>query len=125
MKKYSKQREAIMQALCATDMHPTAADVYRMVKESIPNISLGTVYRNLTDLKQSGKIAGIMCDGVERFDGKTFAHLHLHCDKCQKIYDLMLKEPDFSDIAKENGFSVSNTVLLLNGVCKNCKNNNG
>ncbi len=124
MKNYSKQREAIMQVLTATDTHPTAAEVYSAVKKMIPNISLGTVYRNLTDLKQSGEIIGFMCNGVERFDGKAFTHLHLHCECCEKIYDVMLEKSPFSDIVKEKGFSVNNSVLLLNGVCENCKKKN-
>ena len=88
MKNYSKQREAILNALRSTDTHPTAAQVYAMVKKELPNISLGTVYRNLDALTQSGDILGISVgDGNTHFDGDSSHHLHLHCNKCGKISD--------------------------------------
>ena len=70
MKNFSRQREEIIRVLRSTDTHPTAAWVYSKVKEAIPNISLGTVYRNLAALSVSGEILSLSVgDGFEHFDG--------------------------------------------------------
>ena len=73
--KYSRQRESIIQYLSATHSHPTADMVYMHVKEEFPNISLGTVYRNLNLLADIGEIIKIPTpDGGDRFDGRTDSH---------------------------------------------------
>ena len=75
--KYSRQRESIIQYLSATHSHPTADMVYMHVKEEFPNISLGTVYRNLNLLVETGEICKIHCgDGADHFDGNTSDHYH-------------------------------------------------
>ena len=89
MKKYSRQREAILKVLCSTDTHPTANQVYDRVRETIPNISLGTVYRNLTLLTEMGEIMKITTgEGADRFDTNVQRHHHFICTSCQSVYDL-------------------------------------
>ena len=88
MKNYSRQRETILQVLHSTDTHPTASAVYNEVRKVIPNISLGTVYRNLAALSEEGVILSLSVgDGYEHFDGNSAPHAHLHCKRCGKIYD--------------------------------------
>ncbi|MBQ8648875.1 MAG: transcriptional repressor [Clostridia bacterium] len=124
MKNYSRQREAILTVLRSTDTHPTASKVYHKVREIIPNISLGTVYRNLAQLKESGEIISVnVGDGFEHFDGNAKPHIHMHCKKCSAIIDVMLNEDVISDAAQKNGFVPENMVLVINGLCKTCNQN--
>ena len=81
MKNYSRQREVILNVIRSTNTHPTASWIYNKSREQLPNISLGTVYRNLSGLVQSGDILSInVGDGQEHYDGDISAHLHLHCE---------------------------------------------
>ena len=78
MKNYSRQREAILEIVSASHSHPTAAQVYAAVKEKIPNISLGTVYRNLAQLSQNGDILMLSVgEGCERYDGNVTSFMSL------------------------------------------------
>ena len=122
MKNYSRQREAIINVLRSTNTHPTAAWIYEHVREQIPNISLGTVYRNLAALSQSGDILSIhVGDGQEHYDGDNKVHLHLHCKSCGVIKDLSLSYDPLSDLAEKEGFETETAVYLLCGTCKQCK----
>ena len=89
--KYSRQRESIKHFLMTTKEHPTADEVYMHVKRDFPNISLGTVYRNLnllTDIGEASKIS--TPDGGDRFDGRTEPHNHFLCTRCGRLLDLDL-----------------------------------
>lgn len=122
MKNYSRQREAILSVLRSTDTHPTAAWVYNRVKEQIPNISLGTVYRNLAELQKNGEIISLSVgDGHDHFDGDNSAHIHLHCKACGKIYDAAEENDYLADLAEQNGFLPESSVCVVYGICKNCK----
>lgn len=122
MKNYSRQREAILSVLRSTDTHPTANWVYNKVKEQIPNISLGTVYRNLAELQKSGEIISLSVgDGHDHFDGDCSAHIHLHCKICGKIYDIAEESDYLAARAEQNGFMPEASVCIVYGICKNCK----
>lgn len=121
MKHYSKQREAILLAVKSTDIHPTAFEIYKSVKGIIPNISLGTVYRNLSDLVKSGEIISLSVgDGTEHYDGDISAHLHLHCKKCGKIVDVPMKHSFAAKLAMENGFITESEIHIVYGLCNDC-----
>lgn len=121
MKNYSRQREAILQVLRSTDTHPTAAAVYEEVRKIIPNISLGTVYRNLAELSADGTVLSLSVgDGYEHFDGDASPHAHLHCKKCGRIFDARLEHDYLADIAEDNGFESKTTVYMVYGVCGEC-----
>ena len=125
MKNYSKQREAILEALRCTDTHPTANWIYEKVRETLPNISLGTVYRNHSDLSKSGEILSLhVADGLEHFDYVKKSHAHLHCKVCGAIWDAELKDDHLRRLSEENGFTAENTVYVVYGICKNCKTKN-
>ena len=120
--KYSRQREALLKLLRSTDSHPTADWLYQRLKEEYPNISLGTVYRNLAALSEEGVILSLSVgDGYEHFDGNSAPHAHLHCKRCGKIYDAPLKQDILSGTAKENDFSSETTVYIVYGVCSKCR----
>ena len=125
MKNFSRQREEIIRVLRSTDTHPTAAWVYSKVKEAIPNISLGTVYRNLAALSVSGEILSLSVgDGFEHFDGNAAPHAHLHCRSCGKIFDAPVHGDPLADIARANGFEPEPSVYIEYGVCEKCKKTN-
>ncbi|MBR4072489.1 MAG: transcriptional repressor [Clostridia bacterium] len=125
MKNYSRQREAILNVLRSTDTHPTAAEVYERVREIIPNISLGTVYRNLDALSASGDILSISVgDGNNHFDGDNSHHLHLNCRFCGKIVDAHFDKTTLDTVAQQKGFTPETLVCVVYGICSDCKNQN-
>ncbi len=121
MANYSKQREAILNELQGRCDHPTAAQVYEGVRKVIPNISLGTVYRNLASLVESGEILSVTVgDGKEHFDGDKSFHLHLHCKCCGAIIDSRVESDKIKDLANFDGFVPETSVCVVYGLCKNC-----
>ena len=122
MKNYSRQREAILRVLKNSKSHPTAMQVYNEVKKEIPNISLGTVYRNLATLNAHGDIISIAVgDGNEHYDGDISPHIHLRCRCCGGIEDLVLASDPASVLAKESGFDSETSVYIVYGRCKQCR----
>jgi Fur family peroxide stress response transcriptional regulator len=122
--KYSRQREAIKEYLLQTKEHPTADTVYMSIRESHPNISLGTVYRNLNLLVKKGEVLKINgMDGSDHFDGNTNHHYHFICLKCQSILDLEMETIDhIKDIAnKDFPGKVEGYVTYFYGTCQSCK----
>jgi len=125
MRNYSKQREAILTVLRETDTHPTANWIYAKVRETIPNISLGTVYRNLSELSQNGEIISLnVGDGYEHFDYDTTPHAHLHCKKCGCIHDARLEYDPLAELSEKMGFTPDTTIYVAYGICQNCKTTN-
>lgn len=124
--KYSRQREAIKDFLCNSCEHPTADTVYLSVKQEFPNISLGTVYRNLNLLAELGDAIKITTpNGGVHFDGRTAPHYHFLCKNCGKVIDLNLEELKcINDAAGENfdGVIESHSMMFY-GTCKDCKKN--
>ena len=123
MKNYSKQREAILNVLCSTYTHPTAGEIYHRVRQVIPNISLGTVYRNLAALSEAGEILSISVgDGYEHFDGNNAPHIHLHCRECSAIIDAPLADDLIANAAAAKGFKPETSIYVVYGVCSDCLN---
>ena len=120
----SKQKEAIFRVLKGATSHPTAAWVYERVRKEIPNISLGTVYRNLKLLKQERMISELDLTGtLSRFDGEAQSHYHFRCEQCGYIFDVdepVNKESD-KRLAQKTGFKVSYHRLEFRGLCKDCQ----
>lgn len=123
--KYSRQRESIMKYLLATKEHPTADMVYLHMKKEFPNISLGTVYRNLNVLTDIGEATKIPApDGGDRFDGTVMPHNHFFCTNCRKVLDLDLDMSNIEQINKAasqnfDGMIESSTIIFL-GKCSDC-----
>lgn len=88
-KRFSKQREMIYRAVAESREHPTAEMVYQWLKPANPNLSLGTVYRNLNLLSEEGILIR-MPFPVERYDACTEPHNHLRCEDCGRVIDLEL-----------------------------------
>ena len=121
--KYSRQRESIKEFLNSSCNHPTADTVYMNVKQEYPNISLGTVYRNLNLLTDLGEAIKITTpNGGVHFDGRTAPHYHFCCNDCGEVIDLHLEElPSINKTAGENfnGLIESHSVMFY-GTCENC-----
>ncbi|MCI8992533.1 MAG: transcriptional repressor [Eubacterium sp.] len=127
MLKYSKQREAIKNYLLVHRTHPTAETVYTALKDEFPNISLGTVYRNLSLLADIGEIQKLHIDnGADRFDGNLSPHYHAICKTCGKVDDIPLENTDF--INQLAGIHYDGTVqehrIYFYGQCSECSKNN-
>lgn len=123
MIKYSRQRESIQRCLMNRCDHPTAETIYLSIKEEFPNISLGTVYRNLSQLVERGEILKLSTGvGPDRFDGKTTPHYHFQCRNCGCVMDLEMKpEFDLNALASENftGTIEAHTIQFY-GTCPDC-----
>lgn len=121
--KRSKQREAILETLYSTTTHPTADWIYDEVRKKIPNISLGTVYRNLNVLSSENKITKIGTIGDQcRYDGDVHPHNHFVCKICQKVMDIDVDYDNSISIDAEKSFDgiIEYHTLLFFGVCKDC-----
>ena len=121
--KHSKQRDSIIDFLSTRKDHPTADTIYMNVRQTFPNISLGTVYRNLTLLADMGEILRIRVgDGLDHFDFDTSPHYHFICSQCGGVSDLDMKNmDDFTEAAQQNfEGEVEGHVTYFYGRCPNC-----
>ncbi len=118
------QRRIILDILKSTDIHPTADWIYEMARKEIPNISLGTVYRNLKILKEEGLIIELNDGKQSRFDGRVDNHYHFKCEKCGHIYDIEEKDVDVSCFLEKKGFTVNSLDITLTGICDKCNGEN-
>lgn len=117
------QRQVILHELRKTNTHPSADEIYLMVRKVIPHISIGTVYRNLELLHKIGLITKIEFNGNQmHFDGNPEKHYHVSCIICNRIDDIpanVLKNMDFS-IEGIEGYNILDHTLHFIGVCKHC-----
>lgn len=121
---YSRKREAILHTLQNTQIHPTAEWIYLQLKHEFPDLSLGTVYRNLAQFKADEKINSVgIVNGQERFDGNTQPHSHFVCTHCGAVLDIfspLYEESSLLKIADSLHISVDSCDLVLRGTCSNC-----
>jgi len=119
----TRQRRAILEALAGTDAHPTADQVYAMVRRRLPRISLGTVYRNLDLLSQAGLVRDLrLGGGPRRFDGITDPHYHVRCVRCGQVADVPVKTAPALEraAARSSGFAILGHRLEFTGICPRC-----
>lgn len=122
----TRQRKVILDELRKVTSHPTADEIYEMVRPILPRISLGTVYRNLDLLAETGEILRLEHAGAQkRFDGNTMPHQHVRCIKCGRVGDVMspLEVPAFSQLDVP-GFTVTAARVEFEGVCDGCMTSN-
>ena len=126
--KQFRKRNAILSYLQNTKAHPSAEMVYFGLKEECPDLSLGTVYRNLTLFKEQGLAVSVgTVSGVERFDGNTEPHVHFICTDCGSVSDLAgMETPQTLCHAEEKdcGGRVDVCHLSFAGICKTCMEKN-
>ena len=126
--KHFRKRDAILTCLRQTTVHPSAEWIFTQLKPDIPDLSMGTVYRNLTLFKEQGVIASVgTVKGVERFDGNTEPHVHFVCTECGSVLDLgtiSVPEELKRKAATETGGQVGTCQLSFTGICMECLNDN-
>lgn len=120
----SKQRTAILDFVRESCSHPTASEVYDGVRTNLPQISLGTVYRNLIQLCEAGMIAAVeVGDGPTRFDRRIDEHQHYRCRSCNKLFDV--ETPRNSLFTADLESSLPGTLeaysAMFYGICEACQ----
>ncbi len=122
--RYSKKREAILTQIQETSCHPSAEWVYQQLRPLHPDLSLGTVYRNLAFFRERGLVRSVgVVQGQERFDAITTPHSHFVCNCCGTVLDLPDVRPERGleqTVSTQYGFAVERCELTFYGLCPNC-----
>lgn len=124
MIRLTTQRQIILEELSKVKTHPTASELYDMVRKRLPRIGLGTVYRNLELMAESGIILKIEVGGTQkRFDATTEEHYHIRCSGCGKVDDIDV--PVVKDLvaqaAATTPYLIQGHHVEFTGVCSNCQ----
>lgn len=122
--KHSKQRDLVLRILRSTRCHPTAEWIYDKARVEIPNISLGTVYRNLNILAEEGKIQRFSFEGAStQYDADLRDHYHIRCVCCLKIEDVPhnCHRVKYEEIEKLTGYRIHSLQLTFYGLCPKCQ----
>jgi Fur family ferric uptake transcriptional regulator len=121
----TRQRQVILEELRKVKTHPSADEVYEMVRKRLPRISLGTVYRNLEILSESGEIKKLEPgSSLKRFDGNPSEHFHIRCIRCNRIADMPMAsdfEIDLADMTPTE-YEILGHRLEFFGLCPHCSN---
>ena len=124
MMRLTTQRQIILEELAKVKTHPTASELYDMVRKRLPRIGLGTVYRNLELMAENGMILKLEVGGTQkRFDATTDTHYHIRCSSCGKVDDI--DTPVMDELVREAAASSSYQVLghhvEFSGICPACQ----
>ncbi len=122
VQRMTRQRQAIIKMLASTKEHPTAEEIYAKVREELPDISIGTVYRNLQILQADGLVQEIALGrSGARFDANREPHSHFFCQKCGRVYDIpAYTAPLDTDIARQIPGRLLSQRTDFFGVCEGC-----
>jgi Fur family ferric uptake transcriptional regulator/Fur family peroxide stress response transcriptional regulator len=118
----TNQKRVILEYLKSTKSHPSAKEVYLEVKKKLPQISLGTVYRILNQLREKGEVKEILTE-VSHFDGDLIPHSHFVCQKCKKIFDIFEEIPELENKRLKVG-KINNYQIIFYGICNKCRAKN-
>ena len=122
--KQFKKRNAILECLRGTHLHPSAEMVHDMLQQEHPDISLATVYRNLSRFRSQGIIQCVATvRGTERFDANTAPHVHFICENCDAVIDLpQIQVPQSltSRVEETSGCHAAGCQLTFTGLCEKC-----
>ena len=119
----TRQRRLVLQAVRSRCDHPTAEQIYEDVHAANPNISRGTVYRNLNCLSEDGIICHVRVPGADRYDLRTDLHYHMFCIKCKKVIDAPYSYKEYLDdeTMQQSGFEIIRHRLIFEGICPECR----
>lgn len=126
MKRNTLQRSLVLEMVNKLKCHATAEEIYDAVSLQYPNISKTTVYRNLNELANDGKIRKLEVPGqADHYDHICNEHYHIRCLKCGKVFDVDMKYKKGLEksIRVPHGFVVNGYDLIFKGICPNCQNN--
>lgn len=119
----TRQRKIILEELQKVNTHPSADEVYEMVRLRLPRISLGTVYRNLEILSELGKIQKLQLScSLKRFDWNTNKHYHIRCVKCNRVDDAPIAPLNQieDELYESTVFEILGHNLEFVGLCPEC-----
>lgn len=119
------QRDTVLRVVEESCDHPSAETIYTRCREIMPEISLGTVYRNLKVLVELGKIREVsILNAGDRYDKTVGLHAHFRCKSCGAVLDVPAKDLDRLENAVESmtGYQIDGTEVLFVGLCDRCKN---
>jgi Fur family peroxide stress response transcriptional regulator len=125
-RKHSTKRDAILRVIQSTTSHPGAQWVYERLKPAIPDLSLGTVYRNIKLFQEERQIISVgVVNGEERFDGQVSPHPHLVCSGCGRVIDLPCPAPETLKLLADGkaDFNIDYRRTTFYGVCGECGEN--
>ena len=121
---YSRKRQAIYELLLSTKEHPSAEWIYNNLKSDYPDLSLGTVYRNLKLLEKNGTVRSVaVVDGCERYDALMSPHSHFVCSKCGRVIDVFLDSllpTSTEELHIDGAKEINSFTLLYYGICDQC-----
>lgn len=124
MIRLTTQRQIILEELSKVKSHPTASELYDMVRKRLPRIGLGTVYRNLELMADSGIILKIEVGGTQkRFDATTDEHYHIRCSGCGKVDDIdvpVVKEL-VAQATETSSYLIQGHHVEFTGICSDCQ----
>jgi Fe2+ or Zn2+ uptake regulation protein len=123
VRRSTRQRRLVLEAVRETGTHPTAEWVYETVRRTLPRVSLGTVYRNLQVLVAEGRLKSWTRGGRTRYDADLEAHDHFSCDRCGLLLDIpRVSQPHPAERRlRARGHLVTGQVLEFHGLCRNCR----
>ena len=121
----TRQRKVILEELRSVCTHPSADEIYELVRKRLPRISLGTVYRNLEILSESGEIQTLELGSAQkRFDGVAENHYHIRCIQCDRIVDAPpeLEVKINHELKSATAYKITGHKLEFIGICPDCSN---
>lgn len=124
MIRLTTQRQIILEELAKVKSHPTASELYDMVRKRLPRIGLGTVYRNLELMADNGMILKLEVGGTQkRFDATTDPHYHIRCSCCGKVDDIDVEiNDDLVEVASKSSlYQIQGHSVEFSGVCSDCQ----
>lgn len=122
-RRITKQRQVILEELRKLNTHPSADEIYKVVRRRLPRISLGTVYRNLEVLAQMGKIQKLQLSGsLKRYDWNTNKHYHIRCVRCNRVDDAPIAPMNQleDELYEATVFEIIGHNLEFTGLCPEC-----
>lgn len=123
-RRYSRQRQAIIDFLAAARHHPSAEEILQAVRKKVPTIGLATVYRNLDALLREGVISRNFHGDVARFDARTDPHHHFictHCGRIENLTPLPHEKQWLARIRRKSGAKIEHYAVELHGLCRDCR----
>lgn len=123
LRRSTRQRRLVLEAVMETKSHPTAEWVYEAVRRALPRVSLGTVYRNLQVLVDEGKLKSFVRDGLIRYDADLTMHDHFVCERCGVLLDIPRATESLPGERrlKSQGYLISGRTLEYHGLCRKCR----
>ena len=127
MGRRSRQREVILEELRKLETHPRSDELYLIVRERLPNVSLGTIYRNLDRLQREGLALEIYCGDFVRYDGNVSPHDHFLCRGCRRVWDFGSGHIGMVADGLEGGgeFQIDGYYTIFYGLCAECRRQRG